>query len=254
MNKLTVVIPNKNRLDINTNSTKWLLKSLQWQVCNDFFDVVFVDGGSNNYKEIKQFIESYNGKYSMKVLQKDIEGWNKCLLNNFGIKNATGEYILCTDADMIFAKNFISTVIENLEENTFIEAKTMYLKGFISNRIYSGELDPYNNLDTCKVGRIKRKTTCGGCQCTHIKNWTKLRGYNEEVAWLGEDQEILARAYRIQLNVKWIGEEWNNVMIFHQPHEVRNNTQEELNKKWSNRYLSRHPNLDINKNGWGGMS
>ena len=25
-------------------------------------------------------------------------------------------------------------------------------------------------------------------------------------------------------------------------------------EKWSNRYLSRHPNLDINKNGWGGMS
>ena len=253
MSSLTIVIPNKDRMDINSNSTKWLLKSLQWQVCDKPFDILFADGGSANYEELKNFVESYNGKYPMKFVQKKIDVWNKSLLNNFGIRSAKGEYILRTDADILFAQNFVSSVVAVLDKNAFIEARTMYWKGFMSNKIYSGELDPYANIDACKIGRIKKRTTCGGCQCTHIDNWTKLKGYNEDVAWIYEDMEMMVRASVSGLNIKWIGENINNIMLFHQPHECYKNTTEQLAKVGSNKYLSHHPKLDVNTNGWGGM-
>ena len=251
--KLSIVIPNKNRLDIRSNSIQWLLKSLQWQVCSESIDILFADGGSDNYDELKSFIENYNGKFPMKVVQYKIDKWNKSLLNNFGIRNATGEYILRTDADIMFAKNFISSVIAELDEKAFVEARTMYITWRNIDRLYKGELDPYNNIDSCKIGRIKQRATCGGCQCTHIDNWNKLRGYNEEVGWIYEDVEMMIRASRTGLNVKWIGEEHSNIMLFHQHHAGYINTPEELAKTNTNRNIAYSPKLNINLNGWGGM-
>ena len=250
--KLSIVIPNKNRLDIRSNSIQWLLKSLQWQVCSESIDILFADGGSDNYDELKSFIENYNGKFPMKVVQYKIDKWNKSLLNNFGIRNATGEYILRTDADIMFAKNFISSVIAELDEKAFVEARTMYITWRNIDRLYKGELDPYNNIDSCKIGRIKQRATCGGCQCTHIDNWNKLRGYNEEEinGWGSEDVELLERVKLAGIKIKWIGEGIEEVMLFHQPHQK--NIIEDLKTQEKNkRVLENIRGFSVNPNGWG---
>jgi len=253
MTQLTVVTPNRNRLNPSTNSSRWFIKSLQWQDFTDF-EVLIVDGGSDNYEDIKKWVESYDGKIPIKIIQYKIgEEWHKTLLNNVGIRSCNTEYIATTDVDILFDHRFVNTVMPLLKFDTMIESRTMYWKDYTVAKIYSGKLDPYNNIDGCKIGRIKKRTTPGGFQCLHRDQWNKLRGYNEEeiIGWGSEDVELLARVKMAKIKINWLGENINDIMLFHQPHTtniIENLKSQEKNK----RVLNSVNRFWANHNGWGG--
>lgn len=236
---LTVVVPNKDRFDFNRPSSQFWLKSLLWQDYNNF-KVVVMDGGSKNYNEIKKRLESID-RIRFIVFQHKIEGvFHKTLLNNIAIKKCDTEYIATTDADLVYDKRFIGSVIPLLEHDTMIESRTMYWKGAIVEKIYKGELDPFNNIDSCKKARIKKRTTCGGFQCLHKDQWDKIGMYDERYKyWGSEDQDLLHRAVMAGIKVKWLGESVESVMVFHQPHPK--NIEEEL--KWQYKNLAFFNNI-----------
>ena len=239
---LTVVASNRNRLKLNDNASKWFLKSIQWQTCKDF-ELLIADGGSDNYEELKEYFKQ-DSAIRMDIVQHKIgDAFLRAFLNNFGIRNAKTPYIMCTDVDMVLGKDFVKTLIETLDENSFVESKTMYWKQKIADKIYSGELDPYNDLGSCKNGRTKNKTTAGGCQAAHIETWKKLNFYSEKYeGWGSEDFDLLARATIIGLNIKWLGESKESLMLFHQPHE--RNTERDLVFQAKNKLLLEKTLLD----------
>ena len=255
--KLTIVASNRNRLDLNSPSTQWFLKSIQWQNYKDF-ELLIADGGSSNYNELKEYFEKSHQDIPMRIIQHKIgEPFERALLNNVGIRNSKGEYAMCTDVDMLLSKNFVSTLINNVSENSFIESRTMYWKSKLINKIYSGELDPYGDLDKCKIGRIKQRTTCGGCQCTSVNNWNSLRGYNEAfIGWGSEDYDLLTRAALMRLNIKWLGGSIEDIMLFHQPHaKTEQQVKIDLEHQEKNKVLLKnikHYSTNINK--WGGIA
>lgn len=250
---LTIIAPNKNRLDPKNPATQFFIKSLQWQDRKDF-NITIIDGGSNNYNELKEYIESFK-EIPIKLFQYKIgEQWHKTRLNNIAIKSCESDYIATTDCDIIFDRKFTSVVIPLLKNNTMIESRTMYLKDEMVAKIYSGELDPYNNIDSCKLGRIKKRTTPGGFQCLHKDNWHKIQGYNEEeiIGWGSEDIELIKRVELAGIKIHWLGEDirGKDLMLFHQPHPK--NTAEEMKTQEKNKIvLNNVKHYVANKNGWG---
>jgi glycosyltransferase involved in cell wall biosynthesis len=254
---LTITASNRDRLDLNSDITKWFIKSVQWQDYTDF-ELLIADGGSKNYEEIKSYFENSKEKIPMRIVQLKIgELFERSKLNNVGIRNARGKYILTTDVDMIFHPHLVSTVMENLGDNRFIESRTLYIHGWNAERIYKGEIDPRNVLDMGKTGRIKKKSTAGGLQCTSIENWNRLRGFNETTirGWGSEDVELLERVKKLGLKIRWLGESSESIMVYHQPHPKPNLKQDlecqERNKKALNNITDYRANLNV---GWGGIN
>lgn len=250
MHDLTVVIPNRNRLDPHSKSTQYLFGSLENQVFKNF-EIIVVDGGSNNFEDLQAYLDSLRG-IKKSIIQHNLDfEWNKCLLNNIGIQNSKSKYVMTTDADMLFGQQFIRNVVKNLKKDTFVESRTMYLKSSVMKKVYNGEIDFYKSEDKCKQGRVKKRTTCGGCQATSLENWHSLKGYNEKmVGWGSEDQELLKRAELLGLKIIWLGEN-NDIMLFHQEHS-KNDIKEDLKYQEINKIiLNSCSNINVNEKGWG---
>lgn len=235
MKKLTIVASNRNRLNLKENSTKFFIKSLQNQTCQDF-EVLIADGGSNNFNELKNYFNSLN---NFNIIQEIIgEKFERAKLNNVGIRNSKTEYVMTTDVDMFFAPHFVYKLLNNVGKNIFIECRTMYWKDKFVNKIYSGEIDPFSNIEKCYTGRLKQRTTAGGCQCCHIDLWNKVRGFDEDfIGWGSEDFDLLNRMIRAEANVFWLGED-NDIILFHQPHK-KENIVEDLKDQDKNKVLLR---------------
>jgi len=250
---LTIAASNRDRFDIKSDSTKWFIKSLQHQTCKDF-ELMIADGGSCNIEQVEQFAKGLSG-FKMRVTRHQLgEKFERARLNNVGIRNATTPYIMTTDVDMFFASDFVEKMVSFLNPVLFIESRTMYWKPPIAQKVYSGKLDPFNDLDSCKVGRIKKRTTAGGCQCAHIDQWSKVRGFDERyIGWGSEDYDLLTRMQKSGAKVLWLGESNARVMVFHQPHAK--NVVEELKEQVINQRLLRNiGSYSVNPNGWGGIS
>jgi predicted glycosyltransferase involved in capsule biosynthesis len=254
MDRLTIVVPNRDRLDFTQLSSQYFLKSLQWQKCLDF-EMVVIDGGSKNYEEIKKQLES-NDKFKTIVIQHKIgEVFHKTLLNNIAIRSIKDGYVMTTDADILFHPDFICELRKRLSPNVFVESRVMYLKPPTIEKLYKGEINQYN-IDAIKEGRIKKRTTPGAAQCMHRSNWDKLHGYDEEyVGWGSEDYDLVLRAGMI-LKTVWMGESTKEIMAFHQPHSK---TVEQIKKdlayqEENKKILSRIVNPIVNPKSWGGIS
>ena len=251
---LTIAASNRDRFDIETNSTKWFIKSLANQTCQDF-ELIIADGGIKNVEDIERFASGQPHKFAMRVVRHQLgEKFERSRLNNVGVRNATTPYIMTTDVDMFFAKDFVATLIDNLKPHVFIESRTMYWKTFLVNQIYDESLDPINDLESCKHGRIKKRTTAGGCQCAHIDQWTKVRGFDERyIGWGSEDSDLLARMKQSGARVLWMGESRERIMVFHQPH-AKDNVKRELEEQRANKSLLNNiKDYEVNPNGWGGV-
>jgi len=251
---ITLVVSNRDRFDLDTNSSKFFIKSLNNQSFKDF-KVLLVDGGSTNYAKLLKQMDSIP---FMDVIQHNIgEEFERAKLNNVGILNANTEYVLTTDVDMFFGPDFIFNVMKELNnEDCFVESRTLYWKKCTSEPLYKGEIDIKNLNKLRDHGRIKKRTSAGGCQCTSIDNWKKVRGFDEKfVGWGSEDYDLLNRVKKIGIPVRWIGEGRDIIQLFHQPHEKMNIKHDlkcqEKNKKilYSNRELH-----EVNPNGWGGKT
>ena len=242
---------NRDRFDPNSNATKWFIKSVQWQTYKDF-ELLIADGGSKNYEEMKDYLENYGGDIPMRIVQLPIgEAFERARLNNVGVRNALGEYAMTTDVDMVFGKNFVDTLMGLASPDSMVESRTLYWKRPFAQRVYKDEFDLYNDIDSVRRGRIKKRTSAGGCQCMHMDGWNKLHGFDENyIGWGSEDFDLLTRAKRARLHIKWMGEH-GDVELFHQPHAK--NIKEDLEYQEENKkLLARIRHYRVNPNGWGG--
>lgn len=251
---LTVIIPNRDRMCATSNGTKLFLESIRRQTAHNF-KVIIIDGGSENYSEIKEYIDSFNIE-NISVIQRVIIGkFHKTLLNNIAIRKAETPFIMTTDADIFFAKEFFETLIDGLTPEVFVESRTMYWKNGIANSIYEGRLNPFDDLDSCKIGRIKKRTTPGGCQCGHVDIWNKVRGYDERyLGWGSEDVDLLDRVIKAGYRVKWLGESRDSIMVFHQPHGKIDHEEDLRDQDRNLKFYRNIRTCAANPNSWGDVT
>jgi len=251
--KLSVVASNRDRLQVGHVTSDFFLKSIQWQTYTDF-ELVIADGGSSNYEELKKHLEEHDGPIKMRIVQHEIgEAFLRSFLNNLGVRHSLGDYVMTTDVDMLFGKDFMKTLMATVTPNTFVDSRTMYWKSAFVNKIHKGELDPYNSIEDCKRGRIKKRTSAGGCQCMHIDNWHKVRGFDERYeGWGSEDQDLITRVKKAGIKIEWMGENRDDIMLFHQPH-AKKDIKRDLEYQEENKKLLANINgYKVNPDGWGG--
>jgi len=254
--KLTVAASNKNRLILDEPSSIWFLKSIQWQTFTDF-ELVIADGGSDNYEELKEYFEQSEENIPMRIVQYKIgDTFQRSLLNNVGVRNSNGDYVMTTDVDMLFESTFMETLMGLVDEKHLIESRTLYLKPTMCTKIYSGVVDPSVDWDSCKCGRVKKRTTAGGCQCMHKSGWDKVRGFDEQyMGWGSEDQDLLNRCRRAGLPAIWMGEkpDRSNIKLFHQHHAKIDLRKDLADQAKNKKRLNNIKHYRVNPNGWGGI-
>lgn len=106
--KVSVVIPTWNRAE----TLRLVLESLARQRFKEPYEVLVCD--SNSTDGTKEMVESLSVNYSLRYLCKENNGRSGA--RNLGIKEAQGEYILFTDADIIAHEDLITEHIKAHEQ------------------------------------------------------------------------------------------------------------------------------------------
>jgi len=254
--KLTIVASNKDRLQLDNLLSQWFLKAIQWQTYIDF-ELLIADGGSSNYEEIKSYFEKHNGNISMRIVQYKFKGpFQRALMNNVGIRNARSDYIMTTDVDILLAKDFVKTLMKYVGENKFVASRTMYLKSKQVKMIHNKKLNLYNDFTSCHLGRVKKRTTIGGCECMHINGWNKVHGFNEKyIGWGSEDYDLYTRVGKAGIKRVWLPEKREQCMLFHQSHPKTDIKKDLEYQKSNKKILNNIKSFVANENGfWGGKN
>ena len=90
-----------------------LLESLTMQNYSDHFEVLVVEDGS--IKKSKSIVDTYKSKLNLKYFFKENSGAGAS--RNFGMENASGNYFIILDSDVIVPSQYLTEVKKSLENN-----------------------------------------------------------------------------------------------------------------------------------------
>lgn len=183
----------------------------------DQVEVVVVDYGSEDPQRIRDAVEGEGGR----VFRADVTGrWNRAAALNLGIRQAArGDYLLTTDADILFAPKTIETVLATAAAAN--HPKGVY--ALVQCRDLPEHL-PVPSLQDLPWKRMEEESTLrpqwgmGGCACFSRSFIEEVRGYDERLEWWGgEDNDLGRRAQHFGLDVRWV--EHPDARIYHIAHE-----------------------------------
>ena len=224
MSNITCVIALKNRPKENV---KKCIETLRMQ--DDSCKIIVVDYGSypeNLRWETKVIPDAITTLIKVK---NNVIPFNKSRALNIGIKEANTKYILSTDIDCLFSRNFTKEVVNSLEKE----------KAVVLCR----------KIDLDKNGEVigfHEPSASGSCIGITRKWLMKVHGYDEKYTqWGREDNDLVDRAVKDGYKEVWITDK---VKLFHQWHELP--LTDSLNKNVSY-YKKRKKPLVRNSNGWG---
>jgi glycosyltransferase involved in cell wall biosynthesis len=158
---------------------------------HDLIEIIFVDDGSVDDTFI--IIKNYLPKIDMyvKAFRQKWKGLGPS--RNLVVENASGDYIIWVDADMILPKDHVRKQVEFMEANPKVGvAKAKY--GLITNDNLVAMLenlpDVIDNFDN-----LKSKYPGTGGAIYRTKAIRDVGGFDDHLVGVGEDQDI---AFRIR--------------------------------------------------------
>jgi len=174
---------------------------------------VFIVDGSNKEKfaETDEYIKFFSFAKHVFFPQ---EVFNKSLLYNIGIRMAKTKYLLMSDIDYMYERNFIETVGQKLTEHNFILCRSMDLPEKVEIT-----LNDIKNLyqELKSTGSLHIISGDGACQASLASWFYKVRGYDERMKRLGAmDNDMHKRAKLDSLKIVWI----QNTSLLHQWHFI----------------------------------
>ncbi|MBT3463570.1 glycosyltransferase, partial [archaeon] len=218
--------------------------------------IVLVDYGSDEVvsENLKDFLKN-NGVSCIKV--RNVKNWNRSHALNIGLKNCSTKYILCSDIDMVFEKNYISECVKEMQFNMF---HVLYTDMLDSPKNF-GRLDFINDY-----GKIRKKCKGRGAAfvnsaykygssiCFTLSYFFKvIRGYDEFYKlWGAEDEDVQKRLELMGLVFKDVSSKTSHIHQWHPQHEgVKNTKGFEDQVKKNEIYLRENNSIIRNPNGWG---
>lgn len=243
--KVSIIIPIKDNLEL----TKVCVDSILNSSTYSNYEILILDNNSNEQKT-KDWLHDVRCN-SEKILVFDAFfpfNWSK--LNNFGMRNATGEVFIFLNND---TKVINSDWIERLAENALrddigvVGAQLLYdddtlqhagvvvgLNGY-ADHIFKGQkaihkASPYVSPE------VNRNVTAvtGACMAISKSTFSKIGEFNEEFIICGSDVEICIRAYNFGLNNLYN----SRVKLYHFESKSRDSYIPEIDFLLSNKYYS----------------
>lgn len=209
MYKISTVIGYRDR---DVDRIARCLNTLEKQESVDSYEVIVVDFGSNmvNADKIKKLVDGYK---TCEYIYSDTQGlpWNRAQALNIGIRHAKGEYILTTDADMIFPKKMFMNIDNYLDQRSVLHLAPYYLPKSFSD---------WSNIEKYTSFTIGDSAQVGGFHLAHKDVYERLGGFDENyVFWGNEDIDISHREKKLGLKMVWL----NDVTrMYHQWHKIEN--------------------------------
>lgn len=239
------MIPVRNRGGVRLENC---LRSLRWQtVDRERVELVISDFGSEP-DELASVRESAERHGAIVVHTPTTATWNRSLALNIGIRRSSGDVILCTDADMMFASDFLATILEVHEANpqTMVHCGCHDLPADVPEQLW--ESSDLADLHARSTRRPTRGT--GACQAAAREFFFFARGYDEHFEFWGyEDLDMTSRATHYGLDVEWISDRTFMLHQWHPTMKLDRNLRRKINR-W--RYELTKQRVQKNRRGWGG--
>lgn len=201
---ITLVITNRNR---DLRIVKNCLESLHNQLNHDF-KCFLVDYGSNEtyYKNLLELVKEYE---RIQFVSYPVSGqlWNKSRAINTILKTCDTPYFFVGDIDMIFSKDFISTLYELQSPNKI----TYFQVGFLSQQ----ESLAIKKFEAYPIAFLSNKEATG-MTLYPTQLLKSINGYDEFYhGWGAEDTDVHIRLKNSGIPVIFYEE---NVVMKHQWH------------------------------------
>ncbi|KIG18647.1 hypothetical protein DB30_07662 [Enhygromyxa salina] len=210
--QLSAVIPVRDRSGPRLDNC---LRSLRWQQLEPgALEIVITDYGSS--AEQAAALRDLCECYGVRLVRVDANGvWNRARALNYGIQQATGRYVFCTDADMIFAPNFVQTLLDTQaaeRDAAFVVCHCRDLPERLAEQTWT--LEDFPQL--LAAAPFRKATGTGACQVARREFFERVRGYDEGFSFWGqEDNDMRFRAGRAGLRQVWVQDQ---TAMLHQWH------------------------------------
>ncbi|MBU0958233.1 MAG: glycosyltransferase [Nanoarchaeota archaeon] len=252
---VSVIMFVKNRGDFRIFNA---LKSIRLQdYPQKLIKIIIVDYGSDS-KHIpyyKKACERFNVEYIR--VENDGE-WNKSHALNIAIRKVNTKYILSTDVDIIFEKNYFKNVISELKRDFF---QVVLCKPFdCPEGQINSEVDVVEKYEEFKkecTYRTKGEPSYHhgtGINFALTFFYKLMRGYDEEyVGWGVMDDDVVKRFNLMGMKTNFITEKTSYLHQWHPYHEEKTVSEEQLEKERNikKEYFDKNNSVLRNPEGWG---
>ena len=188
--KISVILPVRNRSNKRLENC---LRSLAWQDLGpDNYEVILSDFGSS--KSESQKLALMATTFGARIVRTETnEIWNRSRALNHGIRAAKGQYIFCTDIDMLFEANFLSTLLatqSSAQDQALVVCRCRDLPEEIPEQDWTQS--DYASLK--QKAPFREKLGTGACQMALKSAFEAIRGYDEGFKFWGmEDNDMKFR-------------------------------------------------------------
>lgn len=183
-------------------------------------EVIIADDGST--EETKFIIDSFRNIFPipLKHVWHEDKGFRKTIILNKAVAEASGEYIIQIDGDVILDLNFIEDHLSIAEKKTFIRGSRAHLGKEILPAIFEEKRIDFSFLSKGVKHRFNafrlpsmawlftKKKSCSksvrGCNLAYWKrDFIRINGYNNMLeGWGHEDEEMASRLIHIGVKKK----------------------------------------------------
>lgn len=203
-NMITILFAYRNR---DVTRVRLSLESLQNQTKKGF-KVLFIDYGSDDDHalEVKKIVDQFEFASYLYVGHPGLL-WNKSKALNYGIRQATSEFIVTADVDVLFTDNFIETILSLTATNSY----TLFKIGYLSKQITEQQQNQLN-FETIKTTHVGNTYGIGLYPKSVLEH---IGGLDEFFHFYGSEDEDMN--LRVQLSgVKLVS--CDELMLYHQWH------------------------------------
>lgn len=174
-------------------------------------EVIVVDYGSTDAKDIQHVVEAVGAKL---VRVDNGDPWSRSRALNAGLAQAKGEYLITTDADMIFTPKSIEKIIDRLRNGPqracILQCKD--LPAWMNAEFFQSHSIDWDLLE--ENASFRPRYGMGGMIACSREAFLRIRGFDERMhTYGGEDLDFAQRLKRSGAKFDWIND--SEVGIYH---------------------------------------
>jgi glycosyltransferase involved in cell wall biosynthesis len=177
-------------------------------------EVIIADDGST--EETSQLIARYQKQFTIPLIHcwHEDQGFRLSHIRNKAIAQASGEYMVMVDGDMVLHKQFIKNHKNAARINTFVQGSRVILTEQLTRQALTNKhisFSPFqqgiiNRLNAMHIGSLsalfslRKKTKLKGIRGCNMAFWKddvlRVNGFNEDfTGWGREDSEFVVRLF-----------------------------------------------------------
>ncbi len=90
---------------------------------------------SDDIRSLKSQLDKFNSRIPIKYIKESFSQFNKSVLVNSGIMQSKADYILCSDADIIWNLETIESLLKNVMNKKKLHIFTKFLRRNLKQRL-----------------------------------------------------------------------------------------------------------------------